>query len=56
MAYLHMRADITLKMRDGETREESEDRLIDLIETLKDAGVLLVGWIGDTEVVDDDDA
>ena len=53
MMYLRMRGDIVLKMRDGETREEAEDRLIDLIDKLRDDGVLLVGWTGDTEVVED---
>ena len=53
--YLSMRADITLEMMDGETREDAEDRIIYLIETLRNQGLYLIGWTGETEVVEDDD-
>lgn len=53
MPDLWMRADLRLKMKDGESKDEAEDRLIDLIETLDEQGLKLVGWVGETEVVED---
>ena len=48
-------ADLCIPVRDGETQEEAEDRLIDLLDSV---GVYLFGWnAGLTEIEDvaDDD-
>lgn len=53
MPDLHMRADIFFEMNDGETREDAEDRLIDLFDTFaEEHGVHLIGWAGETEVIE----
>lgn len=54
MLNLTMKADLWFEMHEGESKEEAEDRLIDLVETLNDQGLFLVGWQGETEVVEDD--
>lgn len=44
MPDLHMRADIYFEMKDGETREDAEDRLIDLFDRFaEEHGVHLIG-------------
>ena len=53
--YLSMRADITLEIRNGETKEEAEDRLIELFDTFEEHGLHLVGWTGETEVVEEEE-
>lgn len=54
MAELHMRADIVLKMKDGESREEAEDRIVEIFDALRGQGLYLIGWTGETEVTDTD--
>lgn len=49
-------ADLCMPVRDGETQEEAEDRLADLLESV---GVRLFGWnagLTEIEEVGDDDA
>ena len=44
---LRMEAVLRLPMEEGETKEQAEDRLIDLMEK---SGVKLVGWMGETTI------
>ena len=44
---LRMEAILRLPMEEGETKEQAEDRLIDLMEK---SGVKLVGWMGETTI------
>ena len=44
---LRMEAVLRLPMEEGETKEQAEDRLIDLMEQ---SGVKLVGWMGETTI------
>ena len=46
---LRMEATIYLPLKPGETKTEAEDRMI---ETLENAGIILTGWTGETEIVD----
>ena len=47
MKELWMEAVLRLPMEDDETKEQAEDRLIDLMEQ---SGVKLVGWMGETTI------
>ena len=47
MKELRMEAVLRLPMEDRETKEQAEDRLIDLMEK---SGVKLVGWMGETTI------